>query len=308
MYYSHPESDEAYLVPDQYWFGSELICAPIVSKADPVVNAGHVRVWLPEGTWTDFFRGDVYTGGQIVDVYRAIDEIPVFCKGGAIVPLQIKGAGDNSQGHATEMEVLVFPGANNSFTMYEDEGEGQNYKNGVFARTKFEYSEGQKPEFTINMPAGDKSVLPKTRKWTVVFRGVKPSVSSEISLNGKETAPESVKYDTKTNSLSVTLAPLPIDSEIRFTLADENGVIYDGENIDVRTEEILRRAVIQTYLKSRIQHDIVRANITREEKLMLLSLPSTAGRMDVADDGVLAAVKEVVGLYKTTMEYQRKRI
>ena len=60
MYYLEPDREEAYQVPNEYYFGSELLVSPITEKQDPEVRAAKVTTWLPEGMWVDFFTGMVY--------------------------------------------------------------------------------------------------------------------------------------------------------------------------------------------------------------------------------------------------------
>ena len=57
MYWWHPRAREAYEVPNQYLFGSELLVAPITAPRDPALGSAQVRAWLPPGNWVDVFTG-----------------------------------------------------------------------------------------------------------------------------------------------------------------------------------------------------------------------------------------------------------
>ena len=61
MYYSHPKCQAAYEVPNQFWFGSELIAAPITEDNEVQSGLGCAKVWLPKGHWFDLFNGLHYT-------------------------------------------------------------------------------------------------------------------------------------------------------------------------------------------------------------------------------------------------------
>ena len=87
MFYSHPEQEAAYTCGQQYWFGSELIAAPFTAPADADTRLSRQTVWLPEGDWFDFFTGERLTGGGWRTVYGGLDDMPIFAKAGAIVPL-----------------------------------------------------------------------------------------------------------------------------------------------------------------------------------------------------------------------------
>lgn len=60
MYWDHPERNEAYNVPTQYMFGSEMMVAPITTPQNASTHTGKARAWLPPGTFVDFFTGVVY--------------------------------------------------------------------------------------------------------------------------------------------------------------------------------------------------------------------------------------------------------
>ena len=106
MYYSYPELDEAYEAKNQYWFGSEFFVVPITEKNDPTSMLGKTKVWLPKGEWYDVFSGLRYVGGDTMEVYRPLEEIPAFAKSGAIIPLE-DYSHDNTLGRKENMSLYV---------------------------------------------------------------------------------------------------------------------------------------------------------------------------------------------------------
>lgn len=62
MYYENPMEGKAYEVKNQYIFGRDFLVAPITEENLPGLNRGKVHVWLPEGTYIDFFTGMIYSG------------------------------------------------------------------------------------------------------------------------------------------------------------------------------------------------------------------------------------------------------
>ena len=118
MYYDYDE-DMAYNVPDQYMFGSELLVAPVLTKAR---SDGFARtpVWFPKGEWVNVFTGEREQGGRYKVVENDLSTFPVYAKAGAIVPLIAEREGNSTEFDA--IEVLVFRG-DNRFRMY-DEGCG----------------------------------------------------------------------------------------------------------------------------------------------------------------------------------------
>ncbi len=129
MYWQSPENLEAYSVPHEYRFGTELIAAPIVSQTIRRRSAGIQMSGSRRGNDLDFFDGRRYSAapetGRCMEVWRGIGRIPVFARAGGIIPMQDMDAGSVHHGavNPCSMEVLVFPGSDGSFTMREDSGQ-----------------------------------------------------------------------------------------------------------------------------------------------------------------------------------------
>ena len=118
MYYSYPDNEDAYKCSEQYMFGTELLVAPVVEKGDEKGMA-KVRVWLPEGKWTDIFTGNIYNGGRWVDMIRFMDSIPVLAKEGGFFPLDARKH-TNSISTPDSLNVMSFCG-NGEYVLREDD-------------------------------------------------------------------------------------------------------------------------------------------------------------------------------------------
>ncbi len=121
LYYRHPEIEDAYLCPDQYSFGPDLLAAPVVAPADASTGLSRRDVWFPEGEWFDFQTGRKIEQSGWSAVHCAPDQIPLFAVGGAAFPMESAGS-----------EWLVFPGSHTS-KFYDDDGESAAYQNGDYA-------------------------------------------------------------------------------------------------------------------------------------------------------------------------------
>lgn len=240
MYYSHPEKEAAYHCPNQYWFGSELIVSPITEKNDPCTFLGRTKVWLPEGIWIDAFNGLVYRGERELEVYRSLEQMPVFAKAGAIVPME-KYSGDNKLGRKEDMELLVFAGADNSFTMYEDEGDYSNYKDGAFAETQMELAWSDKATLKIHAAKGDLSFLPKKRSWTIRLRGVEKPEAVEVTVEG-DVRKADFSYEPETATVSVCLEKIDITKELQLHFISNEPLLYKNSSVRDRIFHILLHA------------------------------------------------------------------
>ncbi|MCH5316003.1 MAG: DUF5110 domain-containing protein [Eubacterium sp.] len=166
MYYSYPENENAYSVPNQYMFGSELMVCPITKPQHKELNMGSVDVWLPKGRWTDIFTNQSYEGEKCITLFRDLDTIPVLAKEGAIIPLSAdKG---NRTDNPKSLEIWAFSG-DGSFTLIEDNGKTDYDEHKALTKFEMKYS-GNKLTFTINSADGDLSVLPQKRNYKVIVK------------------------------------------------------------------------------------------------------------------------------------------
>ena len=194
MYYRYPENEEAYEVKNQYFFGSELIAAPITERRNKTTLLAGAEVWLPEGRYTDIFTGRIYHGEGFKKMFRDMDSIPVLAKEGAIIPL-LKNGRSNDVSNPEELEILIYRG-NGEFTLYEDDGETLKYKDGCFAKTKLKLEEeNNKLIFEISSPAPDISVLPERRTFLLSFKDITDAEQILVYVNGRRVKPQRIKND-----------------------------------------------------------------------------------------------------------------
>lgn len=108
MYYLH-DCKEAYEAKTQYYFGTEMIVAPVVNKRNKE-GLAPVSVWLPEGRWTDFFTGETFAGNHTYELFVPLDRIPVFVKEGGIIPLLVNEKDNNQEFKSLEVRFYAGEG------------------------------------------------------------------------------------------------------------------------------------------------------------------------------------------------------
>ena len=227
MYWQNPDTPDAYEVPDEFRFGTELVVAPIVSPDDAAACRGRAAAWLPQGEWFDFFDGRRYVSsdaaGRRLEVWRSLDRMPVFAKAGAIVPLQDvaeSGEAINSIANPQALRVLVFPGADGSFVMREDRGTwGAPSADTAIAFT-WGGADASPSAFTVAPVTGDTSAVPESRDWTVVFRSVAPvdAASGVRAWSGEAPVEATVAYDEATMSLTVSVTGISSAASLRIEI------------------------------------------------------------------------------------------
>ena len=217
MYYDYPENEEAYHCPYQYLFGTELIAAPFVTPADPDTQLSRQVVWLPEGDWYHFFTGEHFAGNRWHAVYGKLADIPIFAKAGAIIPLGPQ-VGWGGVDNPAELHIHLFAGADNSFTLYEDDGETNAYHAGHYCQTVFTQKWlGNALEFTIASPTGSTHLIPPQRTYHLHIHGVKAPGQSTIEIDDSSVTPAST-YDARTETLAIPGIQVNASSGLRLVL------------------------------------------------------------------------------------------
>lgn len=120
LYWNFPLRDVAYRFPNQYYFGSSLVVAPVVSPRDKRTNRAKTKVWVPPGRHVDILTGSVYDGDREIDMYRTLQYIPILAPEGAIIPLDRALVPANGCANPSAFEVLVVVGHDGQFSILED--------------------------------------------------------------------------------------------------------------------------------------------------------------------------------------------
>lgn len=251
MYYTHPEEEDAYQVPNQYWFGTELLTAPITKKNVPELHMGSVKVWLPEGIYFDFFTGMVYQGGRNIIMYRDIQSIPVLAKAGAVIPMTEEIYGKQASSNPEKLLIRVYPGADGAFELYEDDNESEDYQKGICAVTKMQWDWSGK-RFIIFPVQGERSLVPEKRDIRIELQGCTKS-GAELLRNGVSEACEMV-YDEETALLTIEIEN--VKAQDRLELQFDQNMEIQQINRDRRVFDLLNRIEISYVLKRKI-YDLV---------------------------------------------------
>jgi hypothetical protein len=251
MYYHYPKNSASYEVKNQFMFGSELMVAPITAPNSPISQMGSVDVWFPKGDWFDFFTGLHYasTKGRVLNISRSLEQYPVFAKAGAIVPMH--------QGHTlkagADLEVRIFPGADNQFTLYEDAGDGSAYQDGEYAITQMNLCWSDTPVFTLQPAKGDLSLLPTERKYRFVLQGFHPCVQVQVLIDNQAKTVSCI-YDESIHAL-VAEVIASTASEIQLCISGAQ-LITDNGDLVQRCVAVLQGAQISVQAKEDVMRMI----------------------------------------------------
>jgi len=151
MVLEYPEDDNTKGTKTQYQFmnGEWLLIAPVYKS-----EAKRDSIYLPKGTWYDYWNGRAYTGSVWLNNYPArLDKLPVFVKAGAIIPMYPQMEYDR-QRKADSLTLDIYPYKSSSFDLYEDDGISHDYRKGGFAKTLITVRADKNTEITIQAAVG----------------------------------------------------------------------------------------------------------------------------------------------------------
>ena len=183
---------------DEYMFGHALLVKPIT---DPMYTwkddqkRGHeiypdirqakapASVYLPTSIWYDFFTGERYEGGRTILRPTPITDMPVYVRAGSIIPFG-PDVQYSDEKNWQELEIRVYPGADDTFTLYEDEGDGYNYERGAFTEIPFTWDDSTRT-LTIGPRKGSYKGMLRERRFTIIVAGHTSSQPQTVSYSGE---------------------------------------------------------------------------------------------------------------------------
>jgi alpha-glucosidase len=167
--------DERY--ENQYLFGPSILVIPVESTKD------FVKVYFPEGEWYSLYDGKKYPGNNEVIVECPIYRLPVFVRGGSILPM--KPVLPNTKEVSEILILHIYVGAESSaFTFYEDDGSTFRYQEGENSVRQFELRPDEKKVILRKSAGSFKSPYTILR---VVFHGIFTQID-EVRINSRSLA------------------------------------------------------------------------------------------------------------------------
>jgi len=264
MYYDHPRAEEAYRFETQYMFGNDLLVAPVTSPAGKdslfVVKA----VWLPEGEWYEWSSGTSLAGGRVVTRSFCLDEIPVYARAGAIVPMQSPGTRSDARS-VDPLILCLFPGDSGAARVYEDEGDNSNYKMGQFSFTPVRSRRDEGGMTIVVDPVeGRYPGMPERRSYEL--RLVRTFPPQQVTIDGKAArysaapAPGTWCYDGDdlTTRIFVRECSIRRKVEVEVAFPDRDPELLSGaKGMFSRLKKFMKFLARNNWDKSRYSNDTV---------------------------------------------------
>lgn len=170
----------------QYMYGTDFLVAPVYqnTKADAQGNDIRNGIYLPEGEWIDYFSGEKYEGGCILNNFDApLWKLPLFVKNGAIIPMTHPNNNVSEINKALRIYEM-YPHKHTMTVEYDDDGITEAYRNGQGVTTFIESNVTPKNEvyITVHRTQGgfDSFVKEKTTEFRINVTEKPKAISAKI--------------------------------------------------------------------------------------------------------------------------------
>jgi len=166
---NYPDDPRVWALGHQFLWGDDLLVAPVTRE-----GATTWAVYLPAGVWYDFWTGARHAGPGGITVEAPLERLPLFVRAGAIIPMG-PVMQHSSERPLDELTLRVHPEGTTRFTLYEDDGRTQGYREGRYARILFEcVAAPDAVTVRIGAATGDASVVPVRRRYHLEMGGPAP--------------------------------------------------------------------------------------------------------------------------------------
>ena len=220
------------------------------------------RFFIPEGVWYDFTTGKKFPGNKKYVSFYKEEDYPVFAHAGSIIPLSNRSDYNNT-GLPTDLEIQIFPGVSNTYTLYEDDGVTALYKDGYYLKTSIDYNY-LKNNYTLIIRSieGKSGIVPDKRNYKVVFRNTKEAESVTAYYNSQ---PCKVESEFDGNDFVVYVNNIPTIGQLTINCRGKDIEIDAVRVINDDVKSILLDLKINVYLKEEIS-DIMFSNQSISKK------------------------------------------
>ena len=193
LVYDFPGDRRTWEIGDEFMFGHSILALPVIrpqytseevrSEAVDFSQEKSITRYLPKGaTWYDFWTERPYRGGRDTTLPTRFDRAPMMVRSGSILPLApvMQYAGEHSW---DDLEIIVYPGQDGLFKLYEDEGDSYRYEQGQRSVIPFQWNERSR-QLTIGQREGSYSGMPEQRTFRVRLAGSQQS--TVVSYDGRQ--------------------------------------------------------------------------------------------------------------------------
>lgn len=172
LWLHYSDDPKAVACGDQYLWGKDLLIAPVVEQ-----GATSRQVYLPKGSWYDFWTGERMDGGREITRKVDLETMPIYVRAGAVLPMgPVKQYIEEKSDEP--LSVSVYPGSDGSILLYEDDGKSFDYRKGAWMGIQIDWNDAQRT-MTLSLAAGSRMLPPHSRKIEVKMQEAVRQVAFE---------------------------------------------------------------------------------------------------------------------------------
>lgn len=250
LYYKYPKIYDEPNYVNQYFFGSRIMISPIIKKKNIEMNRVVQRIFIPSGTWYDYFSGKKFAGNKYYVNFYKDEDYPIFVKEGSIIPMSL----DDTSDLPRNMEIQIFPAENglySSYELYEDDGISLN-KNYNYIITKMNLDRVENGyKFTIAKKDGNLNV--PNRTYLLRFKNMKNPDKIIVKYQGQTKECQAI---VEKNDLILELKDINVYEPLEVLLLGNNLEIETISVINKEIEGILDDLEIETIIKESVDEII----------------------------------------------------
>ncbi|HUF22854.1 MAG TPA: TIM-barrel domain-containing protein [Vicinamibacterales bacterium] len=177
MWLHYPDDPEAAKRGDQFLWGRDMLIAPVTEK-----GATSRRVYLPRGTWFDFWTDERLEGGREIDRPVDLETMPIYVRAGATLPFgPVKEW--TTQRVDAPLELMVYPGADGHYTLYEDDGASFEHRRGAFMKTEVSWDDSSR-QLSMRLSRGSRSMVPGGGR-RIILRVAGTDLVEQVTFTGR---------------------------------------------------------------------------------------------------------------------------
>lgn len=137
----YPGDANTYWIDNQYMIGKDLMVAPMFE------GEKERSVYLPAGTWFNYFTSEAFIGERFYTMQCPIEQILLFVKDNSLIPIA-KPVQYITEDTVFEIQLNKYGKGNAETFLIEDDGVSYDYRNGGMNRITIVWNEGEKPIIT----------------------------------------------------------------------------------------------------------------------------------------------------------------
>ena len=288
LYYKKQDYYDDVRFKNEYYFGEELFISPIITSKDIVMNRVVHKFYLPEGIWYDFVTGKKFPGDKIYTNFFRDEDYPVFAKAGSIIPLAIpKTINDTTP--PEDMEINIFPGQSNSYTLFEDDGESDLYRKDYYLLTQIDYTYvPSNYSVVIRAIKGKSGIIPEKRNYKFIFRNTKRT--EEVTAYSNMTS-LSLKTYVDGPDFIVEVKDVPTVGQLTVTCKGKDIEIDAVRIINEDIQRIISDLQIPTQMKEKI------------DEILFSDYPIKKKRIEIRKLSRIGLDKKFVKMFLRLLEY-----